>query len=210
MKNNKKNQKNTSSAKYLWALVAFLVISFLICCFLFWRKFQTPVSGKIIVLSSQTREDELPDRKFFEGRYLSFDYHSKYDKKNHQTVPNKGGIILESAFFSSAEAISQKFAMTVEDLKGRKIEDSGNFNLRKKNQEEYQEDNFSIEDTQGTIFTLNGPEYFEKSFFIPKNDFLVEFTFTGPLSDSEQISSEAVNLLKSINWKSNFEQEKTD
>ncbi|NTW26927.1 MAG: hypothetical protein HGA36_01240 [Candidatus Moranbacteria bacterium] len=181
-----------------------ILISTLVVGFFFWRQLQKPASGRIKMVT-QAPASVIPvdgALERFEGEYFSFAHDAKYLLKNHRKDFENNGVILESAFFAQADVNSKKIAVTVEDIRGRGMADTGNFLLREKNPKVYAQEKFDINGAEGISFsTTNESGFLEKVFFIPKGEYVAEFAFTQPITEDGSSELEMTEILKSIQWK---------
>lgn len=180
------------------------LISTIAVGFFFWRQMQKPTSGQIKVVA-QTPVSVVPvdsALERFEGEYFSFAHDAKYLLKNHQKDFEKNGVLLETAFFAQQDVNSKKIAITVEDIKGRTMTDTGNFLMRQKTPKTYKEEKFEVESVKGISFeTTTESGFLEKVFFIPKGEYVAEFAFTQPITDDGSSELEMMTILKSVQWK---------
>ncbi|MDO8241291.1 MAG: hypothetical protein Q7T51_04920 [Candidatus Moranbacteria bacterium] len=196
-----KKEKPALFRRYLWLVVVFLVVAVIgVVAFLIYF-FNRPVSGTSSV-QKKIRSDiaSVPFERF-ETKYLSFRHAASFLEKSHQVEPDAANVVLERALFSEMGANSKKIALTVENLVGRTMEDSGNYNFRASNSEKYQKEKFALGDLSGISFSSAGEGLFEKTFFIPRENFLVALAFSSPVRDDEEWNAEIENILRSIQWK---------
>lgn len=206
IKKNKKDLENSGKQKislwrYFLRFVFILVLILIIALILLWCLWQKPNSGAVHVLESPLETKEQITFERFEGEYLSFHHNSFYKLRSHEKIPDKNSIFLESAFLSSSASGSRKIALTVENLVGRTITDSANYNLRKSNPKLYAIKEYEAGDVKGITFAGVGTASYEKVIFIPREKYLVELAFTASLSPDSSLDQEFEDIIKSIQWK---------
>jgi len=195
------SQQISSFKRYFWIGAIFLVIMAIGIAIFFWYFMQKPVSSVAHVVEAPVVEDKKAVFERFEGKYFSFRHGGDYAVKNHQEEPDANKVILETAFLSSSETNSKKIAMTVENLSGRKMADSANYNLRKVYADKYLEEKFFAGEIAGVAFTATKSDIFEKVIFIPRENYLAEIALTGPLAADGSMEKELEDIVKSIQWK---------
>ncbi len=195
------NIKTSKVRNYFWIGVIFLLFVAIGAIIFFWQLMQKPVSSVAHVVEAPVVEDKKISFERFEGKHFSFHHTADYSIKSHQDVPDANQVILETAFLASSEVNSKKIAMTVENLSGRKMTDSTNYNLRKVFVDKYREEKFSVGEISGVAFTAIAIDTYEKVIFIPHENYLAEIALTGPAVTDGSMDAELEDVVRSIQWK---------
>jgi len=197
------NNKTSKGRRYFRIGALFLFIAIIAGAFLLWRAFQNPAIGVIKTTSETALPTETAKITFdrFEGKYFSFHHTSDYSVREHKDVNVSGGVILESDFLATSSINSKKIAITVEDMIGRRMEDSANYNLRKINPKKYREEKFSAGGSDGIAFTAITSDVYEKVIFFFRQDYLAEISLIGPQLSDDSMDRELDDIAGSIQWK---------
>jgi len=171
--------------------------------FFAWLYFQKPSSGEIKIVPSAAENFSIENSfERFEGKYFSFARDSQYILKSHIKNSEETGVVLESAFFAQGGINSKKIAVTIENIEGRTMADTGNFIMRKKTPETYKEEKFEISGIEGISFSMTTEAgFFDKVYFIPRDGYVVEISFTAPITNDDALAGEMLEVVKSIQWK---------
>jgi len=198
-KSKKEESRETFSFKrYFWIGAIFLLILAIGMIIFFWYLMQRPVTSVARRVETPVIADKKAVFERFEGKYFSFRHSSDYAVKSHQDLPDANGVILETAFFSSSEVNSKKIALTIENLIGRKMENSANYNLCKVYADKYREEKFSAGEINGVAFTAIKADIFEKVIFI--QHFSKAVADSGGESSDEKAKNNVVGETKSAGF----------
>lgn len=197
-----KNIESKKSKKSGWTLFWLSLVIFLVAVYFGWQYFQKPVSGEIVISKAvDSQEAEKTAYERFEGKYFSFHHDQRYVVKSHDQGSAENGITLETAFLSQGDVTPKKIAVTVESLKGRKMEDAGNFIMREKQKNLYTEQKNATEFSGSVSFVTKKDGFLEKVFFIPQKAYLVEIAFMGPIDENGEFEAEISDILNSLQFK---------
>jgi hypothetical protein len=193
--------KRSYFRKHFGGIFASVLLVFLVVgAYFFWQLLQKPVSGKIQNATTPVALSKAEIFERFEGNYFSFRHSQAYATVSQKKDFPIGSIILESALFSD-RVTSNKIAITVENRPGIRMQDSGSYVLRKKYPKIYQEKEIEVENFSGIVFVSNKDGLFEKTFFLPKNDYLAILSFTSPAAPDTDSEKETKDIIESIQWK---------
>jgi len=197
------DQGQKKNKKYFQAIILFLILAVIFVAGYFaWQYFQQPASGQIRQLENQenaTSEEITFER--YEGEHFSFRHKMSYVLRESEKKPDANNIFLEKAFFSDNAVNAKKIVMQVENLSGRTIDDSANYNLRQKYPKRFKEEVFAYGEIKGKYFLDTESDLFEKTFFIKKENYLIELSFLAPKGAEEEFGSEIEDILKSVQFK---------
>ena len=198
----KRLSKDKKSKKMLWIFFWIFLLLVLMSIFVWWKISQKPAIGLIkSSKNSQPQETEKVVYERFEGKYLSFHHAQGYEVKNHEDLAQPSTNILESALLAEDSLVSKKIALTVENLAGRSMGDVGNYVMREKNPKLYLKQK-KVSDFLGSVeFSKTENGIFEEDIFIPRDNFLVELSFTGALDDRDNFEAEIRDIIESIQFK---------
>jgi hypothetical protein len=198
----RKKRKNRPINFSFSILVIVAIMGAIIIFYLYSEFFQGPVSGEIRVdPNAQTSNGPSPFERF-EAIFLSFHYDQSYKVNFYETNIQENKNILERALLSQSGNEPKKIAFTVENMAQRNLDDIGDYNLRKKFPKKYAEGRFDLgEDLTGISFSLKAEDVFEKTYFIVHNNKLIEFSFSGPVDNENEIVGGAEDVMRSIQWK---------
>lgn len=196
----KETTKPKHRRRFFMLSLAFLAIVAAIFAYLY---AQRPGQGVILESKLETAAGakKAYEKKKFEGKYVSFEYSSSFEIKTHETSANENQVFLETAFLSEDPSLAKKIALTVENLQGRTLEDSANYHLRKTYPKRFQEEKFNLENVHGTAFTDKDSELFEKTIFIPHENYLAEISLTALRPASNDLDRELNEIVGSLIWR---------
>jgi hypothetical protein len=179
-----------------------LILLIIVVVWLIYLYLQRPGQGVILESKSETAAGETKTygTKRFEGEYVSFEISSAYEVKTHDVASDINQVFLESAFFSEDPSLAKKIALTVENLKGRTLKDSANYNLRKGNPKRFQEEKFDWEGIHGVAFMDKDSDLFEKTIFISEENYLAEISLTALKPASDDLDKELDEIAGSLVW----------
>jgi len=180
-----------------------LVLLIIGAVWLIYLYLQRPGQGVIVESKSETAasEETTYETKQFDGEYVSFELSSAYEVKTHEVATDKKQIFLESAYLSEDPSLAKKIALTVENIKGRTLGDSANYNLRKINPKRFKEEKIETKGIHGVAFTDKDSDLFEKTIFIPQENYLAEISLTALQPASEDLDRELNEIAGSLIWR---------
>ncbi len=186
---------------YLFILAVLLLIIIVVIVWL-WFYFQKPTETQVSFSSAPPAlEKKEKTYKRFDGRYVDFDYESDYEIKFHHKDPDKERVVLESAYLTSSVSETKKIALTVENLEGRTLAESANYNLRKTYAKKYQEEKYKAGGISGIVFSRQ-EDLYEKVIFIPREEYIVEIALTSLfLSEKDKLDVELEKIIQSLDFK---------
>lgn len=186
--------------RFFWVSLVFVIA---VAITVFWHLHNRPVLGVIHILpgENQTAAEIAPVFERFEGDYISFGHDAKYIEKRHDSNAEAHSGAVESALLSEKSVNAKKIIMTINNLVGKTMQDNADYNLRKKYPKRYEEKRISFSGLEWTTFSSVEKGLTERIFFMARNSYLVEMTFTSSLQDDEKWDAEIEYVLKSIQWK---------
>lgn len=198
-------EKNGDKKKRRKLLMILFLAVVLVGATLFWWGYfmRQPVVGTICSGQGAEAKKVLEKEEFsrFEGKYLSFRHSSKYAVKEHNKETDANGVFLERAALADKGPYARKIFLTVESLIDRKIEDTGNYHFRQFHKKRFREEKVEKNGIAGTVFTDTESEFFEKTFFFARGEYLGEISFVAPRDDEKKLNAEWEDIIGSVQWK---------
>jgi hypothetical protein len=197
-------QEKKSAMSRIFKIFFILLVLVLIGLALWlWRYAQSPAVSRDIRVIEPTAEAESQvenarTKERFEGKYLSFSRLAAYKLKRQETEAREK--ILETAFFAEESVNSKKISLTMEKTEGN-LDDNSSYKMRQMNGKKYTPGKFQMGKIKAETFVGRDESYFEKVFFIIKEDKLAMLAFSAPYPASAELEAEADEIAGSVVWK---------
>lgn len=198
----KQEKKETKPKRRRRFFLMSLILLIIAVAWLIYLYLQRPGQGVFLETKSETGIglEKVYEKKRFNGKYVSFEYSSSFEVKAHETNADENQVFLENAFLSEDPSLAKKIALTVENLQGRTLGDSANYNLRKIYPKRFQEEKFYSGNIRGVAFTDQDSDLFEKTVFISQGNYLAEISLTALRPASDDMDRELNEIVGSLIW----------
>lgn len=135
-----------------------------------------------------------PTLKTFTGKYISFEYTSRYAPR---TLAAKDSD-LELYMLTADTSYEKRLVVSVSILPGGQLSQNSAYSYRSTDTADYTLTSQTVDGSEAVIATKADGS--ERTIFIPRGDRIAVFTFVTK-SPSDDIASESLRLLSSFSWK---------